>query len=361
VNLVDQGQGRELWTLVRQMEPRGLEAPEPQGPSTHLVIEPLDEQRARNFFPIGGNYVYDPHLYFRKVPGLSMVMQQPDYPGGTWTLHTNAAGLREDAEMPATRPDLFVLVAGDSHSEGVCSNNESYANRLEGALARDRPGRSVEVLNTASASYTFYNYLGALEAFADRRPDVFITAFFGGNDFMECLPLYHYFHRSQSAPVNRDEWTRLSAVLAMGESALAQGLSSASYFSRFPDQVDCALGAALEVSDEIRRRCKEMGTAWIVVYIPSVFDLPDSEAAAPLAQAKALMHLSDEDLQAGNRLADRLVGALRDRAVDVIDMRDYFTKEGRPWYWIEYHMNLKSQAKIAELLLPRVEALIPAH
>jgi hypothetical protein len=73
------------------------------------------------------------------------------------------------------------------------------------------------------------------------------------------------------------------------------------------------------------------------------------------------MKLSDYDLQAGNRLGDRLVGALRERGTEVIDLREHFDPAQGPWYWGEYHINLKSQALIAELLLPRVEARIAAR
>lgn len=361
VSFVDQRESRELWTLMKAMEPRGLDAPERAGPATKLVRTPLDEELAQNFFPIGGNHVYDAFTYFRNRPGMTQQMPMSDYPGGSWKLHTNAQGFREDHDLSAKRPDVFVVVAGDSHTEGVCSNAESYSNRLEALLAPQHPGKSVEVLNTGCSSYSFYNYLGALEAFADKRPDVFVTAIFGGNDFVECLSLYHYFHNTQFAPVNRDEWTRLSSQLDMGNSALAQGLSSASYFSRCPDQVDYALRAALEVTGEIQRRCTEIGTGLIVVYIPSVFDFPTGEAAGEMARAKALMKLTDQDLQAGNRLADRLLGALRGRGVDVIDLREHFKVGEGPWYWGEYHMNLKAQAKLAEILLPRVEALIASH
>ncbi len=361
VNLIDQREGRELWTLVKAMEPRGLDAPEREGPTSQIVREPLDEERAKNFFPIGGNHVYDRWTYFRNKPGMSQRMPQSDFPGGAWQMRTNSQGFREDGELSEKRTDVFVLVAGDSHTEGVCSNDESFANRLETQLLRARPGRSVEVLNTGCASYSVYNYLGVLEAFADRKPDVLVTAIFGGNDFVECLPLYHYFHRTQSAPVNRDEWAKISSRLEMGESALAQGLSSANYFSRSPDQIDHALRAAFEVIDEMRRRCADLGTALILVYIPSVFDFPTGEAASLIAQAKTLMKLSDHDLQAGNRLGDRLVGALRERGVEVIDLREHFEPEKGPWYWGEYHINLKSQQLIAELLLPRVEARLAAR
>jgi hypothetical protein len=361
VSLVDQREGRELWTLVRGMEPRGLDAPAREGSTSRIVREPLDVLRAQNFFPIGGNHVYDRFTYFRKRPGMSQSMPMPDYPGGAWLMRTNSQGFREDGELPAERPDVFVLVAGDSHTEGMCSNAESYANRLEAMLRGARPGQSVEVLNTGCASYSVYNYLGALEAFADKEPDVLVTAIFGGNDFVECLPLYHYFHHTQSAPINRYDWDRVSSQLEMGESALAQGLSSASYFSRSPDEVDHALRAAIEVTDEMRRRCDELGTALIVVYIPSVFDFPAGEAASKLAEAKALMKLSDYELLAGDRLGERLVGALRARGTEVIDLREHFDPAKGPWYWSEYHINLRSQQRIAELLLPRVEARLAAR
>jgi hypothetical protein len=353
-------QAGELWDLVRKMEPRGLEAPELQGTETQLVRVPLDEATAQRFFPVGGN-VYDPHTYFHLLPGRDEMRPMKEYPGGAWRVRTNSLGLREDHDIAPTRSDVFVVVAGDSQTEGVCDDDASFANRLEALLKKDHPRESVEVLNTGCYGYSFYNYLGALEAWADRRPDAFVAAIFGGNDFMECLALYHLFHHTQSPPGNRDEWTRVSAMLEAGEAAQAQWLASTGYFSRFPDQVDCALRAALEVADEMKRRCREMGTELIIVYIPSVFDLNDGEGAEQIEQAKALLQLTGQDLTVGNRLGDRLVWALRERDIDVIDLRAHFHAEERPWYWPEYHINLHAHERIAELLLPRIEAHLKSH
>ncbi len=348
-------EARDLWLQMHAMDPRGLEAPEMEGLDTHLVRQPLDESQAARFFPVG-SHEYDPHTYFHLLPGQDEMRPMRDYPGGAWRLRTNSIGLREDHELAQQRSDIFVVVAGDSQTEGVCNNDASFSNLLEASLVRDHPDRSVEVLNTGCAAYSFYNYLGALEAYADRKPDVFVTAIFGGNDFMECLALYHFFHHTQPPPGNREEWAKVSAMLQAGEAAQAQWLASTGYFSRFPDQMDCALRAALEVTDEMKRQCAAMGTALIIVYIPSVFDLNDGEGAEEIAKAKEVLQLTGQDLDVGNRLGNRLVWALRERGTEVVDLRDEFEAEERPWYWSDYHIDVKAHRRIAELLLPRVEA-----
>jgi hypothetical protein len=331
-----------------------------EGLDTHLVREPLDEKEAARFFPVGDN-PYDPHTYFHLPPGRDEMNPMRDYPGGAWRLRTNSMGLREDHELSPQRSDIFVVVAGDSQTEGVCNNDVSFANVLEAALVRSHPGRSVEVLNTGCAAYSFYNYLGALEKFADRKPDVFVTAVFGGNDFMECLALYHYFHHTQAPPGNREEWAKVTAMVEGGEAAQAQWLASTGYFSRFPDQMDCAMRCALEVVDEMKRQCAAMGTALIVVYIPSVFDLNDGEGAEEIAKAKEVLQLTGQDLSVGNRLGNRFVWALRERGIDVIDLRDELDAKDKPWSWSDYHIDVKTHQRIADLLLPRVEALLPRN
>lgn len=356
----DVAAGSEVWTLARAMDPRGLEAPEMAGLETRLERQPLNEEEARFFFPVREN-AYDPHAYFRMRSGMDEMHPMPEYPGGAWHLRTNSIGLREDHEIAQQRPDIFVVAAGDSQTEGVCNNDVSFSNLLEAALVRDHPGRSVEVLNTGCAAYSFYNYLGVLEAWADKKPDVFVTAIFGGNDFMECLTLYHHFHRTQPPPGNREEWGRVTAMLEAGEAAQAQWLASTGYFSRFPDQMDCAVRCALEVVDEMKRQCAAMGTALIIVYIPSVFDLNDGEGAEQIAKAKKVLQLTGQDEAVGNRLGNRLVWALRERGIDVIDLREELAAKDRPWYWSEFHIDLKAHAKIAELLLPRVEARLLRH
>jgi lysophospholipase L1-like esterase len=355
LRLIDNTAVSELLVLERSLEPRGLEPIDP-GVDTQgrLARIPLDEAAVNQLFPLTAGFMYDPYVYFRYKPHLAEEYEMAEHPRGRWVRRTNAQGLREDHDLPAQRPDVFVLVAGDSHAEGVCDNAESFANRLEARLAQDDPGRSIEVLNAGTAIYSFYNYLGTLEKYADWKPDVFVTAYFGGNDFVEAVHLRHYFLGTTGPAQPRDYWAQLRALQDVGNEALAQGLNSMLYFRRFPDQIDQALQAAIDVSVEIERKCRELGIPWIAVYIPSAFDGPQPEAKKRLARARRLVDLSDADVAVHNRLADRLLAVLRARGVAVIDMRDHFEAEGGPWYWSELHIDLKAQQRIAELLYPLV-------
>lgn len=359
LELVDRARALELATLVRQMEPRGLGVPEPGVEALERVH--LDEATARQLFTIGADVVFDPHAGFRFAPHLERSFRVVDVPGGEWLRKTNGAGLREDRELFDVRPDVFVLVAGDSHTEGICANSESFANVLEARLARARPGESVEVLNTGTSAYTFFNELGMLDAYAPREPDVFVSAFFAGNDFTEALPLHHYFHRESTRGGNAELWERLAPLREDATNALGQGLYSLAYFDANPDQVDVAVRAALEVCAQMRAVCAAYGIEWVVVWIPSVFERRHLAQRAEVDALFAAAKLVPDDAAIETLLSDRTLDGLRAFGVPVLDLREHFVEDGRSWYWSDFHVNLRAHAKIAELLEPLVESRLRAR
>jgi hypothetical protein len=85
-----------------------------------------------------------------------------------------------------------------------------------------------------------------------------------------------------------------------------------------------------------------------------VFDLAGGEAEAARVSAKALLGLSDEDMQVNNSLANRMIDDLSNKNIEVLDLRSTFSLSRGPWYWDEHHMNLRAHAKIAELLEGRI-------
>ena len=91
----------------------------------------LNEEEARTLFAMPReSFVYDEHVYYRYVPDSSLRIEWPEHPDGFFIRRTNAQGVREDApELPDA--DFLVLVAGDAHTDGICNNDESFANRLE--------------------------------------------------------------------------------------------------------------------------------------------------------------------------------------------------------------------------------------
>jgi hypothetical protein len=124
------------------------------------------------------------------------------------------------------QPALRILVTGDSHTDGVCNNSESFTNLLEAELSAAHPGEAIEALNAGKGAYSFYNYLGVLERLLPLRPDVFVVAVYGGNDFVESLALRHTFEHG--APPTRASRRRKRCAGRASLSSTSRPLSSRS-------------------------------------------------------------------------------------------------------------------------------------
>lgn len=320
-----------------------------------LVREPLDAAAAIQLFGAGQDvFEHDPFTFYRYKPGLVLHEKWPEHDGGVFEKRTNSLGLREDAEM-AERLDALVVATGDSHVDGLCTNAETFPNRLEAALRERHPGRSIEVLNTGVSGFSFYNYLGALERFADKRPKALVVAFYGGNDFLDVLKPWHWFNRTSPPPRTKGYWARIDAARAVSDGAVAIAFNQLVYFQYYPDQIDVAVDAATRVCAEIQRKCAELGVQLFVVHVPVGFEI-DGQLAEPYARVKQVLELADADLQQYHALADRLIGALRGHGVEVLDLRDHFTGGLAQYYWSDLHINVHGHQKIADLLAPRVAA-----
>ena len=90
---------------------------------------------ARELFPINvREQPWDELSYMRHIPNRDDPIRMKEVPNGVWSMRTNALGLREDAEPLAAKPDLRILVTGDSHTDGVCENRDSFPHVLQRAL-----------------------------------------------------------------------------------------------------------------------------------------------------------------------------------------------------------------------------------
>lgn len=361
VALVDNLLEQEAQQTSRQLMPRGLTPPSNESSlGAQLKRRVLTKEEVTAWFGLQGttHAIYDPIRIFRYRGNMHETFPWPEYPGGEWTRVTNSEGAREDHEFPDPPPDLFVLVAGDSHTDGFCDNSASYSNLLELALGKSHAGKSVEVYNTGVSGYSFYNYLGVLESLLDRKPQVFVSTFFAGNDFFEALKAQHLYAGSVPPSRTRGYWDKVTRAAALSTEALAQGLNQLLYLRENPDQATLALQAARSAASEIQRLCAENNIDWIPVYLPSPIDLPFPEWQELRAHAKEALTLSDADFEIANQLADQLLATLRERGADVLDLRPIFRAQSQPLYWSDLHINLRGQEVVAQELLPRIEALL---
>jgi hypothetical protein len=92
-------------------------------------------------------YIPHPQVGHVHRPHAERRMQWPEHPRGEIVFRTNNLGFREDQDTAPRKPDgtVRIMVLGDSHTDGVVWNSESFPNLLE-----QRLGPQVEVLSCGS-------------------------------------------------------------------------------------------------------------------------------------------------------------------------------------------------------------------
>ncbi|MEE8469107.1 MAG: SGNH/GDSL hydrolase family protein, partial [Planctomycetota bacterium] len=206
------------------------------------LIGAVDEDLARKYYAVlkQGRAEYVPGVLYRALPGLDFERSFQEHPAGGFRRRTNSVGMHEDQDPRDPAPDLRILVMGDSHVAGVCSNRESFPTRLEAGLAAADPRRSVEVLNLAQGSYDALNYLGTFRTWGELEPDVLVLVIYGGNDFRGSLGLGRYMLR-RGPPVRSPYQTfLLQQDRPFGPGLLGQAVGQAAFFLANPDEIDLA-------------------------------------------------------------------------------------------------------------------------
>ncbi len=319
-----------------------------------LVREPLTPELAKQFYPWNElpHWSYEPVVGTRRRAHLDYFHHFSEHPAGGWPIRTNHLGFRNDEELAPHRPDLRILVAGDSQTESLCSNADSWAGRLAAMLSAEHPGRSVEVLNAGLSGTNPYTYLGVLERYgAELAPDVFLSVFYGGNDFRDALLLQRYFHRRPYRP-----WFEALKEVAQRLESLGQGLLyaeiyQAAYFAAVPEDVEIGIGLWAALALEMQQRCDELGARLVCVYLPSPYDAQPVIYAAQRALVEELLAGLEIDLDLNCRMGEAWIELMAASGVRVLDLRPALRDAGEHLFWShDHHLNLAGQRVVAQAL-----------
>ncbi len=302
---------------------------------------------------------FDPVAGFTFSAGMNRRREWAEHPDGGWYVRTNSFGLRDDDEPSAERPDLRVVVLGDSHTAGYCNNAESYAQLVEARLAAARPGQRIEVLNAAVPGQTFVHHLGALERMLPFEPDVVALALYGGNDFGESLGFQHRAHGTQRGDLAALE-AKLGPARELDPEAVSQFFFSIVQFDSDPPQVDVALQAARDVLTEIQVTCLRHGAALVVLYLPPPPEVDWPRRTARYERLFASIGLPHERASALTRLGDATLSFLRSRGVSTLDLRAPFRAADALVYWEQdFHLSIAGHSIVARELASMLDTLSP--
>ncbi len=368
--------------VLRKRAPKALEIHRPTPPPPSRVAGPRDlaevfgeppiptrpedwvfhlsPQVAGVFFTFGNTSRYDPWTYARPVPVRDQRMPWPEHPAGEVNTNVNAQGGREDHELSDPPRDLRVLVAGDSHTFGVCDDSEVLTERLEALLGTRRPGRSIEVLNTAAGGYSFFNYLGSWFRFREFRPQVFVVVVFAGNDFAELLGQSLHF-TGHPWPVEAQGRAILrNAAFRRRPAIMGQGLNSIEIARQWPVERENTVRDAVYLCREMQRCANAGGATLVVAFLPTPFLLKWPDGKLPGAEVIEKFGLQAEDFQREADQCANFLAGVRAAGIEVVDLTPTFAAEPVPPFWLhDLHLSTRGHELVAEALLPVVERLLP--
>lgn len=329
-------------------------------PDSPLIRYALPEELAPKFFPLHHPWnEYDPFAYYVHTPNLDAWRAFPEHPEGGFRMRTNSLGLRCDYEPAVEKPHLRVLIAGDSHIDGICNNSEAFAAVAEAELERRFPGRTIEILNAARGGYSFYNYLGTYEKYAPGlEPDALIVFVAGSNDFAGVLRLGHLFNRTLAKGRNAIIGKRRVRANAAAPGVLGTGPGMLYHFKHLPGEVEVAFRITRQICEEIRRLCERDGVRLIFAFHPSSNAIGWEDPPEGLPLVLEMLELTTHDEGLHDILAEQFIALMHDLDIESIDLTQAFTGTADEYFWrSDLHMNITGQARMAEALLPWLEAL----
>ena len=297
-------------------------------------------------------YVADPIAGHLHRPHAKFQFPWPEHPKGEITFLTNNLGFREDNDTAIKKAEhtVRILVTGDSHTDGVVYNAESFPNLMEEKL-NARPGvPRFEVINGGVGYYTFQNYAGFLRKYLELRPDYFVVTVYLGNDFMEAIQFA--IKRGEIAQQSRSIWYRMKLWRAPGP-LISQAGNQLVFFEAYPEMKAKALEIARAQMKEIQQTCQQHNIQLVVVLLSTKVDVEEKARH----DAASSLRLTEAQLDLNQALKRSLIESLAQDGVSYLDMTDVMKGKNYDLFWNQdYHLNDKGHRLVADALFDQIQA-----
>jgi len=331
--------------------PRGGDGPGPLPPPPAQVANDDNDYVQRRPFLVSESdyYVPDPFVGHLHRARARRRLKWEEHPLGEIVIQTNNLGLREDEDTSTDDRDglVTILVTGDSQTDGVVWNSESFPNRVERELKRRHPSRRFDVLNGGVGHFGPYNYPRFVERYAFLDPAMVIVVFYAGNDFLDCAQILETTGiTNERGP---EYYRRLSALPKPLHRMASQHLNQAYYLSVFPHMQAHVLDFAEAQMARLANWCGDHGVELLVALLPEKIAVERDDAS--LQQASEALQLSLDDVAVSRRLTQRLRARLEARGIRVLDLEPAMAGQQGLYWDRDHHLSSEGHWVVAEILL----------
>jgi hypothetical protein len=338
--------------------------PDRKGPPP-LPRDPIPLEVAKLFWPDLDRHdrIFDPLVYKRRKPLVEFFAGFAEHPDRGFRIRMNSSGLRGDVDVLEERPDVRVVVIGDSHVFGMASLNQIMTSRMQVLFDESDPSRSVEVINASMGGYNVYNYVGGSEYFGrEFKPDYYVAIVMGGNDFSGALSVYRYYKRLDKpvhVPIQAGKIAKKFTELGGFGGIGPQEINQAIFLSNNPGDVGRIKRMMVESTFEMLKQCERFGVKLLCVYLPPPLQGQPRFNRALRERVLATSGLTSEEIERSDEIADHWIEYMRRTGIEYIDLRPVFRSHEEPLYWeSDHHLNVPGHDLAGRVLHAALEGIL---
>lgn len=305
--------------------------------------------------------VFDPVAHFLRRPSRSRVVRWHEHADGEFTITTNADSFREDGPTPARIDATRVVVIGDSHTDGMVNNFESFSNLLEGLLNVRAGEGSYDVVNAGVPGSGPLEELGQLRRCLELHPQLIVKVLFAGNDFQGALSSVRHFSGGLG-PIPRDRRRFIRPIVQIRKRwpQIAQGFHQAYDLRLRPDHFDLAVAVVGQCYATMVRLCRERSVGFLLVVLPSKFEVDADDGHGYVETMLHELEMTPEDCTVNRRLAEAFLETVeQELGVPILDLYELMRSAPSALFWSQdHHLNVRGHELVARALVAPVLELL---
>jgi len=305
-------------------------------------------------------------------------------PNGKITFKTNNLGFRENSPTFLEKEcDYRILVFGDSHTDGVVNNENSFVNVAESTLNKTEPD-FVEIINAGIGHQNLFQQYLQFKQSLYLKPNVAIFAFYTGNDFIEILDksVFHLEfeegtlnpHPAQQTVINfLSENSLIFRIVRKFNTsayfkaerikryALWQSLAQEYYFNKNPEDFEKAVYLHKYVLTQIKKAAKKNGVQIYFIILPSKYQVERNSDLDNFKKIEEILDLSP-NAEVDEKIRINISEILITNEIPFLDPYEEFIKQAstsRPLFWnADHHLSEEGHKKLGLLLADHLKKTI---
>ncbi|MEO1715321.1 MAG: hypothetical protein AAFU60_18490, partial [Bacteroidota bacterium] len=271
------------------------------------------------------------------APNTTQTIYWPEHDSDSMTMSTNNLGFKEDSPSYPKDSSFLILVTGDSHTDGVVNNSESFPNLLEQQI------EGFTAHNGGTGFYTFQNYAGFYDKYRSLHPDVFLITVYTGNDFIETY-LYNKENRNAWTSL-QTFWYRIRKKIVKRQTGImsSQASAQALFFKLYPKKKAQVLQQATKHLTTIQDACNQDSVKLQLLLLPTQLDVD--------SKRRAKLNWSEADLNINRQITLDLMEELDTLGIEYIDLLPGFQETPEGLFWKrDQHLSVKGHTRVADLI-----------